>query len=110
MDTGIRHHDSRSDSRGSDTNLLVKALKNTFELLGGAEQKENLFKFLRNEYGLSLERPDEITEKNISKALTALFGSGAELLIYRLREELAMLKARPEKSKRGELSDVETLG
>ncbi|HEX2013979.1 MAG TPA: hypothetical protein VLA68_02005 [Nitrososphaera sp.] len=109
METSSRNDDSHSGPSSTDSDLLVKALKNTFELLGGAEQKENLFRFLRNEYGISLDRPDEISEKRIATALTALFGSGAELLICRLREENAKLKSHRDKPIDRQLPKVETL-
>lgn len=87
---------NRRYARGGDddTAVLAKALKNTLELLGGAEQKESVSRFLRNEYGISLDGDQEIDEKTIASALSNLFGSGGELLLRMFRQEKARLRTQ----------------
>jgi len=93
-----------------DSNLLLKALSNTLDLLGDAEQKQNVFRFLQIECGIKFDDQPELDEKKVSAALVDLFGRGGELLIRRLREETARLRTRsqiPEAA--GNSADLETL-
>lgn len=103
-----RNRQSRRSSQ--DSSLFIKALKNAIDLLGDTEQKENVFRFLQTECEISFDELMEIDEKKIAAAFAELFGRGGELLMRRLREETARLRAQSQK--RGaahQLTDLETL-
>ena len=103
-----RNRQNRAASQ--DSNLLLKALSNTLDLLGDAEQKQNVFRFLQIECGISFDKQLEIDEKKVSAAFDDLFGRGGELLMRRLREETAKLRAQSQKPEATHHStDLETL-
>jgi tellurite resistance protein len=110
MEIRSKKGESRTVKDTAEAVLMVKALQNTFDLLGGAEKRESLFRFLKNEYGLSLDEQHEINEKTLAAALTSLFGSGAELLMHKLEEEVVRLKVESAKDKaKDNVSGLETL-
>jgi hypothetical protein len=89
---------SKQSRRASPNSGHVnQALKNTLELLGGEEQKENVFRFLQTECGISPDG-EELDEKKIAAAFANLFGRGGELLMRRLREESAGGRAQKQES------------
>lgn len=86
---------NRQDRAASqDSNLLFKAVSNTLDLLGDGEQKQNVFRFLQIECGITFDSQPELDEKKVSAAFADLFGRGGELLIRRLKEETARLRAQ----------------
>jgi hypothetical protein len=103
-----RNRQNRSTSQ--DSNLLLKALSNTLDLLGDAEQKKNVFRFLQIECAIKFDDKPELDEKKVSAAFVELFGRGGELLIRRLREETARLGARSQMpGAAGDSADLETV-
>jgi hypothetical protein len=93
-----------------DSKLLLKAVSNTLDLLGDGEQKQNVFRFLQIECGITFDSQPELDEKKVSAAFADLFGRGGELLIRRLKEEIATLRAKSQTTEPIPSSaDLETL-
>ncbi len=103
-----RNRQNRAASR--DSNLLLKAVSNTLDLLGDGEQKQNVLRFLQIECGITFDSQPELDEKKVSAAFADLFGRGGELLIRRLKEETARLRAQSQTTDAAPSSaDLETL-
>ncbi|MGI0015666.1 MAG: hypothetical protein ACREBU_19795, partial [Nitrososphaera sp.] len=97
-------------SLDNNQDLLLMALRSALNLLGGPEQTERVFRFLQNEYGISLDKQQGIDEKTVASALTGLFGRGSELLLSRFREEIARSGIHSSKSRSTpKYSDIETV-
>ena len=102
-----RNRQNRTASQ--DSNLLFKAVSNTLDLLGDGEQKQNVFRFLQVECGITFDNQPELDEKNVSAAFVDLFGRGGELLIRRLNEETTRLRAQSKTTEATPSADLETL-
>ena len=103
-----RNRQNRAASQ--DSNLLLKAVSNTLDLLGDGEQKQNVFRFLQIECGITFDSKPGLDEKKVMAAFADLFGRGGELLIRRLKEETTKLRAQSQTTKAAHNSaDLETL-
>lgn len=103
----LRNRQNRATSQ--DSNLL-KAVSNTLDLLGDGEQKQNVFRFLQIECGITFDSQPDLDEKKVSAAFAELFGRGGELLIRRLKEEVARLSVQSQTADAASNSaDLETL-
>jgi hypothetical protein len=101
---------NRQDRAASqDSNLLLKAVSNTLDLLGDGEQKQNVLRFLQIECGITFDNQPGLDEKRVSAAFVDLFGRGGELLVRRLKEETARLRGQSKTTETTPSADLETL-